>query len=228
MSLVVVVTGGTGALGHAVVRHLLSIGNRVAVPFREAASFDDLRRAVGASDDLWGAPADLGDAGAAHRFVEEAARWGGRLDGLAHLAGGYEATGRLEEAPVAEWESMLRLNLTTAYTTCRGVLPHLLKTGGSIVTVSSRLASSGGGGAVAYAASKAAVEGLTRALAHENRQRGVRANVVAPSVLDTEANRRAMPDADRTTWVPPAEAAQVIAFLLSHASRPLTGAVLPL
>jgi NAD(P)-dependent dehydrogenase (short-subunit alcohol dehydrogenase family) len=81
---------------------------------------------------------------------------------------------------------------------------------------------------VAYAVSKAGVEALTRGVAQENRRRGVRANAVAPGTLDTEANRRAMPGADRQAWVAPSAVAEVIGFLLSPVSAPLTGTILPL
>jgi NAD(P)-dependent dehydrogenase (short-subunit alcohol dehydrogenase family) len=122
---------------------------------------------------------------------------------------------------------MLRSNLATVYATCRAALPHLLKEGGSVVTVGSRLAEAAGGGAAAYTASKAAVLALTRALALENRDRGVRVNAISPSTIDTEANRQAMPKADRSRWTAPEDIAKVVAYLLSPASAAVTGAVVP-
>jgi NAD(P)-dependent dehydrogenase (short-subunit alcohol dehydrogenase family) len=102
-----------------------------------------------------------------------------------------------------------------------------LKEGGSVVTVSSRAAEAGGAGAAAYAASKAAVLALTRALALENAERGVRFNAISPTVIDTEANRHAMPKADRSRWTAPEDIAKVVAFLLAPASASITGAVIP-
>ena len=107
------------------------------------------------------------------------------------------------------------------------MLPHLLKQGGSVVTVASQRALDGGDGAAAYAVSKVAVVALTRALAIENRERGVRFNAVAPGTIDTPDNRAAMPNADQTRWTAPSAIAEVIAFLLSPASAPTTGAVIP-
>ena len=223
----VIVTGGTGALGRAVVHQLLMRGDRVAVPYRSTAGFDVLRAAAGHSATLWGAEADLADLESTRRFVDAAAAWLGRLDGVAALAGGWKGSGPLETTPVSEWDAMLRINLASVHSTCRAALPHLLKEGGSVVTVSSRVAESGGAGAAAYAASKAAVVALTRALAFENADRGVRFNAISPTIIDTEANRHAMPKADRSQWTAPEDIAKVVAFLLSPASAAITGAVIP-
>jgi len=222
-----VVAGGAGALGRAVVTALLQRGARVAVPFRSAASWDALRADVGAGESLWGGPADLSDPASAARFVDEAAERLGRLDGVAALAGGYAGSGTLEAAPVREWDDMMRTNLATTYGLCRASLPHLLKRGGSVVTVASRLAEAGGAGAAAYAVSKAAVMALTRVLAVENRDRGVRFNCVIPAIIDTVGNRKAMPAADASSWTPAPAIARVVVFLLSPESAAVTGAFVP-
>jgi NAD(P)-dependent dehydrogenase (short-subunit alcohol dehydrogenase family) len=222
-----VVGGGGGALGRAVVAALLETGARVAVPVRSAAAWDAMRAEFGGSAALWGSTVDLADPGSAAAFVDEAAAWLGGVDGVAALAGAYAGSATVEAAPVNEWEDMLRANLKTAYGLCRASLPHLLKSGGSVVTVGSRLAESGGAGAAAYAVSKAAVVALTRVLALENRERGVRFNCVMPAIIDTAANRRAMPGADASRWTPPEAIARVILFLLSPDSAAVNGAVVP-
>lgn len=222
-----IVSGGTGALGRAVVAALLARGDRVAVPYRGTPGFDALRTATGGAPGLWGAEADIADLAGARRFVDAAAGWLGRLDGVACLAGAWQGGGPLETTPLSEWDAMLRVNLATVYATCRAALPHLLKEGGSVVTVSSRTAETGGAGAAAYAASKSAVLALTRALSLENADRGVRFNAISPTVIDTEANRHAMPRADRSQWTAPEDIARVVAFLLSPASATVTGAVIP-
>jgi len=222
-----VVSGGAGSLGRAVVSALLERGARVAVPFRSAAGWDALRAEAGPGAALWGGTADLSDPDSAAAFVDEAAAWLGRVDGVAALAGAYAGSGSLETAPASEWESMIRANLSTAYGLCRASLPHLLKRGGSVVTVASRLAQDGGAGAAAYAVSKAAIVTLTRVLALENRDRGVRFNCVMPAIIDTPANRSAMPGADASRWTPPESIARVIVFLLSTESAAVNGAVMP-
>jgi NAD(P)-dependent dehydrogenase (short-subunit alcohol dehydrogenase family) len=221
-----IVTGGTGALGRAVVAALVSRGARVVVPYRSAKDWDALRASLPEAP-LQGLPADLADPDAARAFVDEAAAWLGVLDGVAAVAGGWTGGATFEAAPKDEWDRMIRGNLTTVYAVCRAALPHLLKQGGSVVAVGARIVETGGAGAAAYVVSKAGVQALTRVLALENRDRGVRFNCVAPGLIDTARNRRAMPDADATTWTSPAAIAEVIAFLLSSASAPVTGALVP-
>ena len=221
----VIVTGGTGALGRVVVETLLAEGFSVAVPFRDPAGWERLR-ALATSERLFGASADAADPAAMVAFAADAEKHLGPLSGLAGLAGGYAGSPRFEKAPPDEWDDMMRLNLGTAYAACRAVLPRL-SAGGSIALVGSRLIEQGGAGAAAYAVSKAAVVALARALAAEN-VGVVRVNCVLPGIIDTDANRAAMPGADVSTWTTPRAIAELITFLLSPRSGALSGAVLPL
>ncbi len=217
-----IVTGGTGALGQVLVGVLLEGGAKVAVPYRRKEAWDAL--ASGARGDLWGAPCEVDRSEEIGPFVDQAASHMGGLDGLACIAGGYAGAGPFESGK--EWDDMIRENLETVRLSCRAALPHLLKGGaGSVVTVSARLAVEGGSGNAAYATSKAAVAALTRVLALENRERGVRFNCVFPSLIDTKANRRAMGETAR--WTSPLAIARVIAFLLSDSAAAVTGAMLP-
>ena len=221
-----IVTGGTGALGRALVRLLLAQGTRVAVPWRNAEEWRSLEREAGGAP-LLGIEASLADAAGAATFVAEAAGQLGVLDAVALVAGAWAGGASFEEAPAEEWDRMLRTNLDTVAHVCRAALPHLRARGGSVVAVGSRAAEAGGAGMAAYAVSKVAVHALVRVLALENAGQGVRFNAVLPGTIDTLANRRAMPDADPSKWTSPEAIAGVVAFLLSSESAPTTGALVP-
>ena len=222
-----IVTGGTGALGREVVRALLAGGASVAVPYREEEGWRTLREEMAAGARLSGAPVDLADVAATARFVDEAAARLGDVSGVAAIAGAYAGAGPLPDAPADEWTRMMRANLDSAYSICRAALPHLRQSHGAIVTVGSKVVEGGGAGAAAYAVSKAGVVALTRVLALENKEHGVRVNFVLPGTTDTPNNRSAMPKADRSAWTPPAAISRVIVFLLSPESAPVSGGIVP-
>jgi NAD(P)-dependent dehydrogenase (short-subunit alcohol dehydrogenase family) len=221
-----IVAGGTGALGRAVVRLLLERGSRVAVPWRRAEEWRALEKALGAPPSLFGVEADIADPASTLGFVEAAALRLGGLDGLAVTAGAWAGGSRFEEAPEGEWDRMMRANLATLRNVCRAALPRLAAGNGSIVAVGAQAAQTDGAGMAAYAVSKAAVHALVRVLALENRGR-VRVNGVLPGTIDTPANRQAMPKADRSKWTSPEAIAQIVVFLLSSESAPVTGSLLP-
>lgn len=223
-----IVTGATGALGGVVVEHLLSLGWKLAVPYRDERRWRALADRCAAGDRLAGLPCEVAEAGEAARFVDQAVARLGRLDGLALLAGGWSGGRRFDEAPVTELSAMLRANLDSAAFVCHAALPDLALTQGAIVAVGSSAAAAGGSGMAGYAVAKSALHALVRALAAENLPRGIRVNTVLPGTLDTVANREAMPHADRTGWVATLEVARLIALLLSPQSRPITGAALAL
>ena len=225
---VAIVTGGTGALGQAITTALLDAGAGVAIPYAVPAERTALEGRLTAEQRprLLAAAADVTDEGAMGKFVAATRDRFGRIDGLVNGVGGF-AGGDLVSTPVAEWERMMTLNLTSAVIACRAVLPGMIAGGGGrIVNIASRAVLAPQGGFIAYTVSKAAVITLTQALAHEVRDKGVTVNAVLPSTMDTPANRRAMPDADRSSWVSTADVAHVVAFLLSDRATALTGACL--
>jgi len=223
----IVVAGGTGALGGALVELLVSEGARVAVPYRSTGGFDRLRARVSTPEALWGAPADSANLSGARQFIDAAAHAMGGITGVAIVAGSYAGSGLLAETPEGEWRAMMDSNLETAHAVVRAAIPRMTGEGGSVVMVASRVIESGGAGAAAYTVSKAAVAALSRVLALEYGPRGIRFNCIAPGTIDTPDNRKAMPDAVRDTWTSPEAIARVIAFLLSSGSAPLSGAYLP-
>jgi NAD(P)-dependent dehydrogenase (short-subunit alcohol dehydrogenase family) len=150
------------------------------------------------------------------------------LRGVANLVGGFDAPGRVHEIPVERFEEQFRLNLRATYLVTQAALPRLIDAGGgSIVCVGTRAALEPFRGAAGYAASKAAVLSFVKSIAIEYRDDGVRCNAVLPSVIDTPANRAAMPDADHERWVKPASIAAVIADLLGEDFSATSGAAIP-
>lgn len=225
---VAVVTGGTGALGQAVTLRLLADGATVCVPWVVEDGARALRARVPAAERarLWAEAVDVLDPVATKGFVDRIAARLGRLDVLVTAVGGF-AGGTLLETDHTTWRRMLDLNLTSVFVAARAAVPHLARAGaGRVVTVASRAVVPPAAGFVAYTVAKAGVIALTQALAAELRGHGVTVNAVAPSTMDTPANRAAMPDADRSGWVPVEAVADAVAYLAHPASGHLTGALL--
>jgi NAD(P)-dependent dehydrogenase (short-subunit alcohol dehydrogenase family) len=223
----IVVTGGTGALGSAVVAEMLTSGARVVATWVVKAERDRLAAELGDHEGLELVEADLLSDGGADAAIEVAVARP-PLTALVNLVGGFAAGGRCHECPPDEMERMFQLNVMTAFRSCRAALPAMLdQGGGSIVCVGTKAALEPFSGASGYITSKAAVLAFVRALAVEYRDDGIRANAVLPSVIDTPANREAMPDADHSTWVPPVQIAREIRFLCSPDSAATSGAAIP-
>jgi NAD(P)-dependent dehydrogenase (short-subunit alcohol dehydrogenase family) len=218
----VLISGAAGALGSAVTEAFLGGGWRVVAADLPGTA---ARMAAGADP----AEADLTDPeGAAGVARLAAAEPGAPLRGVANLVGGFAAGGRVHETPITEFEAMLTRNLRATYLVTAAALPHLIAAGGgSVVCVSARAARHPFPGAAGYVSAKAAVLAFAHAVAVEYAGEGIRCNAVLPGVIDTPANRAAMPDADRSGWVPPSEIAEVIRFLAEDGCGPITGAAIP-
>jgi NAD(P)-dependent dehydrogenase (short-subunit alcohol dehydrogenase family) len=218
----VLVAGGTGALGSAVVRELLDSGYRCAVTWivereRERASSDFGDSAALIEADLL----DTAGAAAAVEAVED-------LEAVVNLVGGYASTGLVHDSNPDEFFRLVQLNLAPAYNLARAAMPRLVERGGgSFVGVSARPALRPFAGAAGYITGKAAVLAFIQALDAEYARHGVRSNAILPSVIDTPANRESQPDADHSKWVAPAEIAKVVRFLVSDDSAPTSGAAVP-
>jgi NAD(P)-dependent dehydrogenase (short-subunit alcohol dehydrogenase family) len=212
----VLVAGGSGALGQAVVRELVGRGWDVAVVDRRepAESLQGVRHIT----------ADLFDPASAAEAVGSVER----LDAVVNLVGGYRQAGKVGESGLGDFEAMLRLNLVPAFNLAHAAMPRLVEAGGgAFVGVSARAALEPFAGASGYITAKAGLLAFVRTLHAEYGGDGVRANAVLPSVIDTPANRESMPSADASAWVPPEEIAKVIAFLCSDDSSPTSGAAVP-
>jgi len=221
----VIVTGGTGGLGSAVVGRLLDDGWRVVVPWIVES---ELER-IPARDGLELVQADLFDPDAVASVVAlGAGSFAAPLRGVVNLVGGFAAGGRVHETAIEEFEKQFRLNLRPTYLMIQAAVPRLLSGGGgSIVCVGTRAALQPFPGAAGYISSKAGVIALAAAVAAEYKNDGIRCNAILPSVIDTPGNRASMPKADFDKWVKPAQIAGVIAWLVSEDSSPTSGAAIP-
>lgn len=226
---VVLVAGGTGALGRAISMAFLDGRAKVAVTYRRQDEFLALMKMAGEhASSLDGYEVEATNESAVHRLIDRIASKHGQLDIVVNAVGGYAGGTPLWELDSKIFDQMLSLNLRSGYVLCRAALPMMLKQkSGAIVNVASRAAIDHGGGASAYAASKAAAVAMMDSLAADLRGTGVRANSILPSIFDTEANRRAMPSADFTTWPKPEDIAKVILFLCSEDAKLIHGAAIP-
>jgi NAD(P)-dependent dehydrogenase (short-subunit alcohol dehydrogenase family) len=217
----IVVTGGAGALGSAVVEVLLGAGAVCHVPcFNEAeAQRFRLRDHKGVRLTVTGSLAD--EAAVTRLYQEIAPLWAS-----IHIAGGFAAA-PLRETTAAMLHQQIDMNLVSCALCCRAAVNAMVGAGGRIVNVSARagLEWRSGAGMVAYTASKAAVAALTAALAEEVAKDGILVNAVAPSIMDTAANRAAMPKADYALWPKVEEVAATIVFLVSPENRVTRGAI---
>jgi len=171
---------------------------------------------------------DVTDEAAVRRLAEGLVASRGRVDVLVNAVGGYAGGQPLWEIDSKTFDQMLALNLRSGFVLCRAIVPVMLKQkSGAIVNVSSRMAFDHAAGATAYAASKAAAVAMIDSLAADLKGTGIRVNSVLPSIIDTDANRKAMPKADFTKWPKPEEIARVILFLCSDEAVLIHGAALP-
>lgn len=217
---VIVVTGAAGALGAQVIETLAHAGLGVIgidksdkIPHGET-----LRLALGG--------VDLVDAASTQSAFAEIKKAIGEIDGLVNIAGGFRWE-TVQKGGIDTWDLLYQMNLRTAFLACQAALPLFRPSGGAIVNIGAAASQKAGLGMGAYAASKAGVARLTESLAEELKDKGIRVNAILPSIIDTPANRKEMADAAFDRWVTPASLAEVIQFLLSAASRDITGALIP-
>jgi NAD(P)-dependent dehydrogenase (short-subunit alcohol dehydrogenase family) len=228
----VVVTGGTGALGRAVIGALRAANAVCHVTNLVAGELDDFPYKADPDVHIV-RDVDLADAAAVRQFYQGLPP----LWASIHLAGGF-AMAPIDETSAEDFIAQFRMNALSCFLCSAAAVAAFRarklpgpggKIGGRIVNVSARPALEPrlGAGMIGYTASKSAVAALTQALAQELTEEQIWVNAVAPSILDTPANRAAMPDADYARWVAPADLAEIVAFLASATNRATRGAVIP-
>lgn len=223
------VAGGTGGLGRAVSLAFLEEGALLIVTYINEQEFAALQQAAGAhASRLVGRKLDVTDEAAVQQLVDGVVKEHGRLDILVNTVGGYAGGIKLWELETQVFDRMLALNLRAGFMLARTAVKAMLPQGnGALVNVAAKAALDHAAGASAYAASKAAALALMDSLAEDLKGSGVRVNSILPSIIDTPANRKAMPGADFAKWPKPEDIARVIIFLCSEDARVIHGAAIP-
>jgi len=226
---VVLVAGGTGGLGRAASSAFLDEGAEVTITYRNQPDWETFKNSVAANAvRLQGHEVDVTDEGAVNQLMEKILLKHGRLDAMVNAVGGYAGGLKLWEMETKVFEQMLNLNLRSGYALSSAAVRAMLRQGrGAIVNVAAKAAVDHAAGASAYAASKAAAVAMLDALAADVKGTGVRVNTILPSIIDTEANRKAMPKADFSQWPKPQDIARVILFLCSDDAKVIHGAAIP-
>ncbi|HVT89332.1 MAG TPA: SDR family NAD(P)-dependent oxidoreductase [Tepidisphaeraceae bacterium] len=214
----VVVTGGAGALGAAVVEILLNAGATCHVP-AHGQSKQPARDRVYIETGI-----DLTDEASVSRFYNSLPS----LWASIHTAGGFAADA-IADTSLQTWKQMHDTNAMTCFLCCREAIKKIraFNQGGRIVNVAAKPAMIPTAGLSAYAASKAAVTSLTMSLSEELAGEKIWVNAVVPSIMDTPANRQAMPKADFDKWPKLSDVAATIAFLASPQNQVTRGALVP-
>lgn len=228
-SRVILVTGGTGALGQAVVQQLLERGAQVVTTYTKKDELDVLLTKVSSTDETRLTPfkVDVTNEKAVHELMEHVLNQFHRIDGLANLVGGYRSQ-PFVSTTLDDWQAQLQLNLASAFIVTRAALPTMISAQyGRIVSVGSRGAIQAAANAAAYNAAKVGLMWLMESISNEVKSYNITANTVLPSIMDTPQNRQAAPDVDYTSWVRTDDVAELICYLLSDLSSATSGAKIP-
>ncbi len=220
----VLITGAAGALGRAAVATFRAQGSRLVLVERDVsllhAAFPELTNDARCLS----IAADVTDRASIQHAVGVAVQDFGRIDALVHIAGGFTMGEGVHELSREAWDGMMNLNAWSFVACAHAVVPHMRAAGhGQIVAISARSAVRGEAGMSAYIAAKSALQRLVESLSAEVKEHGINVNSVAPSIIDTPANRAAMPDADPARWVPAETLARTLAFLVSPAAASIHG-----
>ena len=223
-----VVTGGSGAIGSAVVRRLIEEGAEVTVADHAEPRAADVALLGDSAANLHHHAIDVTNEASVKDLMEYAAKTMGGIQVLFNIAGGFRFGPALDETTEADWDSLIQMNLKSAFLTIKHVLPYMKRQNyGRIVSVAARSGLKGDAMVAPYAVSKGGVILLTQSVADEVKEFDITVNTVLPSIVDTPANRMSMSDADFDSWVAPRDLAEVMVFLASDRGRAITGAAIP-
>jgi NAD(P)-dependent dehydrogenase (short-subunit alcohol dehydrogenase family) len=219
---IVLITGADGGLGKSVTQAFLEAGATVV------GTSTKIQQSAFNSSRFTAIAGRISGLESAQSLVKQVTSRFGKLDVLAHAVGGFVGGSSVADTDDATFQTMMDVNLNSVFHMVRATLPALRSAGsGRIIAIGSRAALEPGAGVGAYSASKAALVSLIRTVAAENKDAGVRANVILPGTMDTPANREVMPKADFSKWVRPTSVAGLMVWLASDAGIDVNGAVIP-
>ena len=217
-----IVTGATGALGLAIVRRFFDEGVTIVATCRDPKELTKLRGPVGSH--ISAVQADVTVESDVQRLFESSAKGMGRIDILVNTVGGFLPRKPIADLTMEEWDRMMSVNLRSTFLCSREALRRMKNQPyGRIINISAMAGLNPSAGRSAYAISKSAVSMLTDIAGQEQKGTGITVNAIAPSIIDTLANRQSMPEEDFGRWVKPENIADIICYLCSDAAGDVTG-----
>ena len=223
---VVVITGGTGALGRAVAQAFSTSNATTVVSYIIDAEMEDVKTKIKTITEL--VKADITKEDHAKKLVSHVIKAYNRIDVLVNVVGGYLGGMSVAELDETEWDKMMNMNLKSAFLISKHVIPLMVAAKhGKIVHISSRTGLKSDGYDSVYSASKSGLIRLVEAISEEVKEHGINVNCILPSTIDTEANRNAMPNSDFSKWVKTGDLANLILSLCSDEAKVINGAAIP-
>lgn len=222
---VVLITGGTGALGRMLVKKFLNSGAVTISSFHNEKDAEKLKIENSKVELI---ELDMLQEEQLLERIPKLVKKFGTVDILVNVVGGYLGGKSTNDLSETEWDKMMNLNLKSAFLISKHVIPVMVSgKGGKIVHISSRTGQKSEGGDSAYAASKAGLIRFVESAAQEFKDSGININCILPTTIDTDANRKAMPNSDFSKWLSTEDLANVILFLCSSGARVINGSAIP-
>lgn len=223
---VVLVTGGTGALGRALVNKFINSSARTISSFRDDKEAENLKSENSKVELI---KMDITNEEQILKTIPTIVERFGTVNILVNVVGGYLGGRNITELGLSDWETMMDLNLKSAFLISKHVIPVMKSTGngGKVVHISSRTGLKSEGSDSAYAASKAGLIRFVESISQEFKEYNINVNCILPSIIDTEANRKAMPKAEFSKWLSTDDLANVVLFLCSTDAKVINGAAIP-
>jgi NAD(P)-dependent dehydrogenase (short-subunit alcohol dehydrogenase family) len=224
---VVLITGGTGALGSAVAQAFGTLNATTVVSYIIDEEMEDVKTKIKTIAEL--VKADIAKEDQAKKLVSHVINTYDRIDVLVNVVGGYLGGKSVAELDETEWDNMMNMNLKSAFLISKHVIPLMVSAKhGKMVHISSRTGLKSDGYDSAYSASKSGLIRLVESISEEVKEHGIiNVNCILPSTIDTEANRKAMPNSDFSKWVKTEDLANVVLFLCSDEAKVINGAAIP-